>query len=172
MTQTSTTLYAGLITRNWLGGASGKTQWNDIILSNPNNSQVAVTIKVYSARDGAGKTQGQLLKTITKNIPAYGWFNTYGDNDWNLPDNYDPEGTQTLAWAEITTCPSSFQGDADCDGNINDYDYRIWQCEYIGNGSCSNPTSNKNADFNNDNKVDLINFEIWRNYYYSNPMNL
>jgi hypothetical protein len=103
-TQKSQTLYAGLITRNWPSAIVGKTQWNDIFLSNPNNTSANVTIKVYSAHNGAGKTNGQELVTIRKNIPPYGWFNTYGDNDWNnLPDNYDAAGTQTLAWAEITS---------------------------------------------------------------------
>jgi hypothetical protein len=103
-TQKSQTLYAGLITRNWPSAIVGKTQWNDIFLSNPNNTSANVTIKVYSAHNGAGKTNGQLLATIQKNIPPYGWFNTYGDNDWNnLPDNYDAAGIQTLAWAEITS---------------------------------------------------------------------
>jgi hypothetical protein len=53
-------------------------------------------------------------------------------------------------------------GDANCDGNVNDSDYTIWKCEFLGGGICQNPSSQKTADFNLDTKVDLVDFEIWR----------
>ncbi len=66
ITEKSQNLYSSLITRNWPSGQTGKTQWNDLILVNPHNAPAAVTIKVYSARNGAGKTNGQLLATLQK----------------------------------------------------------------------------------------------------------
>ncbi|GIW64705.1 MAG: hypothetical protein KatS3mg092_0638 [Patescibacteria group bacterium] len=104
ISQKSQTFYSTVIARNWPIGQTSNTQWNDIFLVNPNNSQANVTIKVYSASNGAGKTNGQLIATLNKTIPANGWFNTYADQDWlNLPDNYDASGKQTLAWVEITS---------------------------------------------------------------------
>ena len=79
------------------------TQWTDLFFTNPNASPINITIKVYSANNGGGYTNGQLLKTITKTIPAYNWYNTYGTSEWSLPDNLDAVGTQTLAWAEVTS---------------------------------------------------------------------
>lgn len=98
-----TTAYVPLIVRNW-PGTSGTLQWTDIMFANPNTSQATITINVYSAYNGAGKTNGQLLATLTKTAPAYGWYNTYADADWlNLPDNNSSTGVQTLAWAKITS---------------------------------------------------------------------
>jgi len=69
-------------------------------------------------------------------------------------------------------CPKKTQGDANCDGNINENDYNIWRCEFLGNGTCSNPSSQKTADFNLDTKVDLVDFEIWRqNRFAPTPTN-
>ena len=167
-TQKSNTLYTSLITRNWFSTNVGKTQWSHIFLANPNGNAANVTIKVYSAHNGAGKTNGQLLATIQRNIPPYGFFNSLNDLN-NLPDNHDADGIQTLAWAEINSfgstssaCAKKNLGDANCDGNINDVDYDIWKCEFLGGGICKDPSSQKAADFNLDTKVDLIDFEIWR----------
>jgi hypothetical protein len=57
-------------------------------------------------------------------------------------------------------------GDADCQNGVNMTDYNIWKCEYLNNGTCPNPASNKTADFNGSGTVDLVDFEIWRNTYY------
>jgi hypothetical protein len=62
----------------------------------------------------------------------------------------------------LPPCLKKNQGDANCDGNVNNFDFDIWKCEFLGNGSCQNPSSQKIADFNLDTKVDLIDFEIWR----------
>ena len=160
-TQKSNTLYTSFIARNWPSGIAGKTQWSHFILANPNGTAANVTIKVYSAHNGAGKTNGQLLATIQRNIPPYGWFNSYNDNDLNnLPDNYDADGIQTLAWAEINACAKKNLGDANCDEKIDGIDYSMWlnrQC----NSGCA--AENLKADFNLDNKVNDDDYSIWFN---------
>ena len=59
-------------------------------------------------------------------------------------------------------CDYSDIGNAVCDSNINEEDYQAWKCEYLGGGQCANPASNKTADFNGDTRVNLLDFEIWR----------
>lgn len=59
-------------------------------------------------------------------------------------------------------CSKKNRGDADCDSDILEADYIIWKCEFLGNGQCANPASNKTADFNGDTRVNLLDFEIWR----------
>ncbi len=82
-----------------------------------------------------------------------------------LPTNTPiPQSTLTPA------CNRRASGDANCDGSIDDSDYNIWRCEFLGNGQCKNPLSNLSASFNLDQKVDLIDFEIWRkNRFVSLP---
>lgn len=55
------------------------------------------------------------------------------------------------------SCSLKTQGDADCNGSVNDADFTIWQTEFLAGGA---PYT---ASFNLDQKVDLIDFEIWRN---------
>ncbi|MCX7881497.1 MAG: hypothetical protein N2482_03260 [Patescibacteria group bacterium] len=64
--------------------------------------------------------------------------------------------------AQADDCISKNYGDVNCDGSVNESDYIIWKCEFLGNGSCSDPVSNLTADFNLNNKIDLGDFEIWR----------
>lgn len=52
-------------------------------------------------------------------------------------------------------CPRN-RGDANCDYAINENDFNLWLGEYRGQ------SSSRNADFNSDGKVDLIDLEIWR----------
>lgn len=58
-------------------------------------------------------------------------------------------------------CSLKTSGDANCNGKIEDADFGIWQTEFntVGGGA-------KTADFNLDQKVDLIDFEIWRSNAY------
>jgi hypothetical protein len=81
---------------------------------------------------------------------------------------------KTLVSAQsITTtpaCTKKTQGDANCDGSINDGDYTVWKCEFLGGGSCSNPSSTKTADFNLDTKVNLVDFEIWRKNRFASTL--
>ena len=91
-----------------------------------------------------------------------------GSSDvWAYSLNQDP----TIPLSPTTSfCDKKPQGDANCDGNITDFDYKIWKCEFLGGGSCLSPSSQKTADFNLDTKVDLIDFEIWRqNRFASTP---
>lgn len=55
-----------------------------------------------------------------------------------------------------TPCSLKSQGDADCNGVVNREDYLIWKREYLGE------LTTRNADFNGDNVVDLIDYEINR----------
>lgn len=68
-------------------------------------------------------------------------------------------------------CHLRNQGDANCDGNINENDYNIWKCEFLGmnyvliQGEIRCITSSSislTASFNLDREVNLIDFEIWR----------
>ncbi len=59
-------------------------------------------------------------------------------------------------------CTLKTQGDANCDGVINSQDYAIFRCEYLNKGQCSSLPSAMTADFNQDGKIDLVDFEAWR----------
>lgn len=69
----------------------------------------------------------------------------------------------TLAQTPIATltvppsCGSKTLGDADCNGAVNEADFTVWQTEFLAGGT---PYT---ASFNLDQKVDLLDFEIWRN---------
>lgn len=65
------------------------------------------------------------------------------------------------------SCGLKSLGDADCNGTINDTDFDIWKCEYLGGGDCTNPASHLKSSFDLNNKVDLNDFEIWRSNYAS-----
>lgn len=52
------------------------------------------------------------------------------------------------------------QGDANCDGNIDDGDFIQWADQF------TNRTTSKSADFNDDGRVDLLDFESWREYRF------
>ncbi len=55
-----------------------------------------------------------------------------------------------------SNCPTKNQGDANCDGAIDSKDYEIWQNEYLQNWP------GVYADFDNDQQVTIIDYEIWR----------
>ena len=57
------------------------------------------------------------------------------------------------------------QGDANCDGKIDTADFNIISIIMRGNSYPRNPEYI--ADFNKDSIVNLLDFEIWRNTYYS-----
>lgn len=61
-------------------------------------------------------------------------------------------------------CSLKTQGDANCDGKVDDADYQIWKCEFLGGGNCTNPASHLTASFDLNTKVDLVDFEIWREH--------
>lgn len=80
--------------------------------------------------------------------------------DWTSgPDNWG------YAYGSVEVyCPLHSNGDSTCDGSINNSDYDLWKCEYLGNGTCSSSSTAFGSDFNSDEKVDLIDFEIWRSH--------
>ncbi|MCL5797401.1 MAG: Hint domain-containing protein [Patescibacteria group bacterium] len=53
-------------------------------------------------------------------------------------------------------CATRPFGDANCDSQVNDSDFNLWQEDYYNNKQYGP------ADFNNDGVTDLIDFEIWR----------
>lgn len=57
-------------------------------------------------------------------------------------------------------CPTHQFGDANCDGIINDRDYRIWEFEMQ-----FSELPYKRADFNSVGREDMVDFEIWRRNY-------
>jgi hypothetical protein len=59
-----------------------------------------------------------------------------------------------------SNCDQKSKGDANCDGNINEFDLSIWQVEF---NTSSNP---KRSDFNNDGTINLLDYGIWRNTTY------
>ncbi len=100
LSNASTNLYSSLITRNWPSNNPGKTQWTDLVLYNPQSEADQVNIKVYSYVDGS------LIREINNiNMPAYGFYNTYGKAEWNslLDNNPTQPGNQTLAVVTITS---------------------------------------------------------------------
>ncbi|MFZ2206910.1 MAG: dockerin type I domain-containing protein [Microgenomates group bacterium] len=57
-------------------------------------------------------------------------------------------------------CPKRPQGDANCDQSINDGDFAVIRLKMRGG---TYTAANHSADFNNNGKVDLVDYEIWRN---------
>src|SRR6266508_1190226 len=53
------------------------------------------------------------------------------------------------------SCPTRSYGDADCNRTLDDNDFTIWKTEYLKKGGDARP------DFNTDNKVNLVDLEIW-----------
>ncbi len=69
--------------------------------------------------------------------------------------------------ASCTPCVKKNQGDADCNEVINGADYTIWKSDFLTGARFTNgcPASDT-ADFNNNGRVDLQDFEIWRKNSY------
>lgn len=57
---------------------------------------------------------------------------------------------------------NSICSSSDCNQKLDENDFISWKCEFLGRGICKEPLSNRSADFNFDNAVNLIDFEIWR----------
>ena len=60
-------------------------------------------------------------------------------------------------------CLKQPQGDANCDGTINDADFLVLKSIMKGLGATCTSCS---ADFNKDGKTNVIDYEIWRNSFY------
>lgn len=76
-----------------------------------------------------------------------------------------PVPTSTFVPPSPTTdpCPKRLQGDANCDGQVNETDYGIFKSSIQGSSVCTNCS----ADFNRDGKVNVVDYEIWRNTVYN-----
>ncbi len=69
----------------------------------------------------------------------------------------------TITYAQTATvaptpdpCALQRMGDALCDGRIDSADFEQWRNEYFA------ALATKKADFNKDDKVNLVDFEVWR----------
>lgn len=72
----------------------------------------------------------------------------------NVVENFKVDLAQYTVFG--TDCSFKNKGDANCDGNINQFDLAIWETEF-------NSADNQGrADFNSDGKVDLLDFGIWK----------
>lgn len=78
---------------------------------------------------------------------------------WQLRVTVGDKPLTQAAYAQ-SSCPSNAQGDADCNGKIEDADYTIWRAHYKGENTTGD------ADFNDDTKTDMKDFEIWRRGRY------
>jgi hypothetical protein len=67
-------------------------------------------------------------------------------------------------------CPRKPEGDANCDQVINDADYDLWKTAFKSTG-ISDRSDYLKSDFNNDSKVDLVDFEIWRQNRFKTTVN-
>lgn len=72
-------------------------------------------------------------------------------------------GTACSVPSTISTTPTQIIGDINGDRIVNVRDFDIWRCEFVGNGACANPPSNRTADLNRDTRVDLQDYTMWRN---------
>lgn len=77
----------------------------------------------------------------------------------NLGGPVDPsEGV--VAPPAGNTCTLKSKGDADCDDDIDLFDFNIWMGQFKNDPSTSTPVWN--ADFNKSGSIDLVDFNIWR----------
>lgn len=60
-------------------------------------------------------------------------------------------------------CTLRPQGDANCDNVVNGADFDVYKTFMLGKGYTDSTYS---ADFNTDGKVNMIDYEIWRNTFY------
>lgn len=68
----------------------------------------------------------------------------------------------------VINCTLRSKGDANCDGAINVNDFTVFKTQLLGskNNLLVDPNPTSSADFNNDGKVNLVDYEIWRNAVY------
>ncbi len=65
----------------------------------------------------------------------------------------------------VDPCPKYKEGDANCDQKIDSADLDMFKMSF--NGRSASPSGPSFfTDFNKDGKVDLVDFEIWRNSFY------
>lgn len=113
-------------------------------------------------------------------------FETWGISDkfswprqfYNLPDAlpllFDENYQRKPAYYSVmdaikentTRACMSNSGDANRNGKVEDTDYAIWRCDFLAGENCINPFSYVTTDFNHDQKINLIDFEMWRRNYY------
>lgn len=137
------------------------------------------TVKGVSSNAIAQATQieviGQCLDVITMGYnPKTGVCQQFSNNclpdgwerdcpinptDTVLPTNEVGKITNIPVPTTSSTCPLQPKGDADCNQVINDIDYERWRTAFKGQ-----PLQglNVNPDFDNNQRYDLLDFEIWR----------
>ena len=114
------------------------------------------TITIPPLAAGTYKVKFSVAEGYKAVIPAsvltYDAFSFTVSGDTNTPPS---DITVTLIPLD-PNCPKKSLGDANCDGWINNDDYNIWKSEF------TRTINTKGADFNDDQKVTLQDFEIWR----------
>lgn len=94
--RTGQVMYSSVYSRNVAIAGSSSRQFTNIFLANPSGTlDSTATITIYN-------TYGTPLKTFTKTVVKHGWYNTYGDVDWQEIVDAKDRGT-TLGWAVVTS---------------------------------------------------------------------
>ena len=120
--------------------------------------------KSYPAYSGAG-----YVTIAVKNIADPKYSVSAGFKNFTLAcptppiPTLTPVPTLTPILTPVSSCLTRSQGDANCDGLFNDMDFGMFTSAMKG---LAYACSNCSADFNTDGKVDLVDYEIWRNTVY------
>jgi len=77
--QSANKMYFPQVFKNWPSEKSGLTQWSDLILFNPNQDPVSIIISLNENGNSGNNTPSQ--QNLNIQIPANGYYNTYG-TDW------------------------------------------------------------------------------------------
>jgi hypothetical protein len=77
-------------------------------------------------------------------------------------------GIVIIRYIPPSACLKRPQGDANCDDLIDAKDFDMFKSLLLENGKnvFADVNSKYSADFNNDKKVNLVDYEIWRNTFY------
>ncbi|MCC6750641.1 MAG: hypothetical protein IT371_23490 [Deltaproteobacteria bacterium] len=96
---TGTVLEAPLYLKNVPSGLGNATQWFSPVVVNPGSAAATLTVRVR-------RNDGTAAASFGKTIPARGWWNAYGDADWNaIPDL---AGGQGSGWVELSSSQAIF----------------------------------------------------------------
>ncbi|KYF69969.1 hypothetical protein BE15_05495 [Sorangium cellulosum] len=94
-TATSRKLFAPYYLNNW-PTTSGHTQWSNVIVNNPNDYPTTITVRILR-KDGTGD-----VTFFTRQIPARGLYNAYGDPSWVNAPFTEAASRRLDGWVEIT----------------------------------------------------------------------
>jgi hypothetical protein len=86
--------YSLAYVKNW-PTTDGLTQWSNIVIVNPTEQPVSVTLTVHRTTGGAP------LGVVSKTIAAFATYNSYGDPAWNGIAESDPANHRSAGWIEL-----------------------------------------------------------------------